>query len=114
MPATPSPLVARITQRLGHHDQPTPPEQGLVAHLESVPDPRDRRGVRHRLTSLLSVAVCAVLAGAKSLAAIGEWAADAPAEVLARLGVRTDPLTAAVCPPDESTVRKLQIGRAHV
>jgi predicted transposase YbfD/YdcC len=72
-----------------------------------VPDPRDRRGVRHRLTSLLSVAVCAVLAGAKSLTAIGEWAADAPAEVLVRLGVRTDPLTAAVFAPDESTVRKV-------
>jgi predicted transposase YbfD/YdcC len=72
-----------------------------------VPDPRDRRGVRHRLTSLLSVAVCAVLAGAKSLTAIGEWAADAPAEVLVRLGVRTDPLTAAVLAPDESTVRKV-------
>jgi len=78
-----------------------------VAHLAVVPDPRDRRGVRHRLTSLLSVAVCAVLAGAKSLTAIGEWAAEAPAEVLVRLGVRTDPLTAAVLPPDESTVRKV-------
>ena len=95
MPATPSSLVARIAQRLGHRDQPTPPEQGLVAHLATVPDPRDRRGVRHRLTSLLSVAVCAVLAGARSLSAIGEWAADAPAEVLVRLGVRTDPLTVA-------------------
>jgi hypothetical protein len=92
VPATPSSLVARIAQRLAHHGQPAPPEQelGLVAHLATVPDPRDRRGVRHRLTSLLSVAVCAVLAGAKSLTAIGEWAADAPAEVLVRLGVRTD------------------------
>jgi predicted transposase YbfD/YdcC len=107
VPATPSSLVARIAQRLGHRDQPTLPEQGLVAHLATVPDPRDRRGVRHRLASLLSVAVCAVLAGAKSLTAIGEWAADAPREVLVRLGVRTDPLTAAVCPPDESTVRKV-------
>jgi hypothetical protein len=92
---------------LGHHDRPTPPEQGLVTHLASVPDPRDRRGVRHRLASLLSVAVCAVLAGAKSLSAIGEWTADAPGQVLVRLGVRTDPLTAAVCRPDESTVRKV-------
>ena len=110
MPATPSSLVARIAQRLGHLDQPAPPEQRLVAHLATVPDPRDRRGVRHRLASLLSVAVCAVLAGAKSLTAIGEWAADAPAEVLARLGVRADPLTAAVHPPDESTVRKVLAG----
>lgn len=78
MPAASSSLLARLTQRLGHHDHPQP-EQGLVAHLATVPDPRDRRGVRHRLASLLSVAVCAMLAGAKSLAAIGEWAADAPA-----------------------------------
>jgi hypothetical protein len=66
--------------------------------------------VRHRLASLLSVAVCAVLAGAKSLAAIGEWAADAPAEVLTRLGVRADPLTGAVRAPAESTVRKVLAG----
>jgi len=37
-----------------------------------VPGPLDRRGVRHRLASLLSVAVRAVLAEAKSLTAIGE------------------------------------------
>jgi hypothetical protein len=61
------------------------------------------------LASLLSVAVCAVLAGAKSLAAIGEWAADAPSDVLARLGVRADPLTGAVRAPDESTVRKVLV-----
>jgi hypothetical protein len=39
-----------------------------------VPDPRDPRGVRHPLTSLLLAAVAAVLAGARSFAAIGEWA----------------------------------------
>lgn len=110
MPAAPSSLLARLSGRLGHRDQPTPPEQGLVAHLATVPDPRDRRGVRHRLASLLSVAVCAVLAGARSLAEIGEWAADAPTEVLTALGVRHDPWTGAVCPPDESTVRRVLVG----
>jgi hypothetical protein len=35
---------------------------------------------------VLAVAVAAVLAGARSLAAIGEWAADAPGPVLAALG----------------------------
>jgi hypothetical protein len=81
VPATSSSLVARIARRLGHYDQPTPPELGLVVHLATVPDPRDRRGVCHRLASLLSVVVCAVLAGAKSLTAIGEWVADAPASM---------------------------------
>jgi hypothetical protein len=40
---------------------------------------------------VLGVAVAAVLAGARSLAAIGEWTADAPAPVLAALGVRRHP-----------------------
>jgi DDE_Tnp_1-associated len=36
---------------------------GLAEYLEGVPDPRNRRGVRHGLTSLLMAAVAAVLAG---------------------------------------------------
>ncbi len=51
--------------------------------LVALPDPRDRRGVRHALTGVLAVAVCAVLAGARSFTAIGEWAADASPQVLA-------------------------------
>ena len=56
---------------------------------------------------VLAVAVAAVLAGARSLAAIGEWAADAPGPVLAVLGVRRDPLTGAWRPPAEATVRRV-------
>ena len=37
---------------------------GLAEYLAWVPDPRNRRGVRHSLTSLLMAAVAAVLAGA--------------------------------------------------
>jgi len=44
----------------------------LAEYLERVPDPRDPRGVRHTLTSLLLAAIGAVLAGAQSLAAVGE------------------------------------------
>jgi len=43
---------------------------GLVLALTAVPDPRDPRGVRYPLTALLAVAVCAVMAGASSFAAI--------------------------------------------
>ena len=49
---------------------------GLAEYLERVPDPRNRRGVRHSLTSLLMAAVAAVLAGATSFTAVGEWVAD--------------------------------------
>lgn len=50
--------------------------------LARVADPRHRRGVRHRLTVILSLAVCGVLAGARSFTAIAEWAADADQETL--------------------------------
>jgi hypothetical protein len=56
---------------------------------------------------VLAVAVPAVLAGARSLAAIGEWASDAPCQVLAALGVRRDLLTSTFRPPAEATVRRV-------
>jgi hypothetical protein len=65
---------------------------GLAEYLARVPDPRDPRGVRHTLTSLLLAAIAAVLAGARSLTAVGEWFADAPPQVLAGLGIRQDRL----------------------
>jgi predicted transposase YbfD/YdcC len=71
-----------------------------------VPDPRDRRGLRHALVSMLAVAAAAVLAGARSLTAIGEWAADAPQPVLVALGARRDPLTGTRHPPGEATLRR--------
>ena len=50
-------------------------------------DPRKPRGVRHRLVVVITVAVCAVAAGARSFVAIAEWVADLPAEVAAALGI---------------------------
>ncbi len=61
-------------------------QQGLLEMLAGVPDPRRRRGVRYRLASLLAVAVCAVLAGATTFAAIADWAADLEAPARRRLG----------------------------
>jgi hypothetical protein len=67
--------------------------RSLAEYLGQVPDPRAPRGVRHTLTSLLLAAIAAVLAGARSLTAVGEWATDAPPQVLAALGIRRDPLS---------------------
>jgi hypothetical protein len=80
---------------------------GLLGYLAGLPDPRDRRGVRHSLTSLLMTAVAAVLAGARSFTAVSEWVADAPPHVLAALGVRRDPLTRQYQPPGEATIRRV-------
>jgi predicted transposase YbfD/YdcC len=79
----------------------------LLGYLAQIADPRHRRGRRHTLVGVLGVAVCAMLAGARSLAAIGEWASDAPGQVLAALGTRRDPLTGAWQPPGEATVRRV-------
>jgi hypothetical protein len=59
----------------------------LLAVLAAIPDPRARRGVRHRLAVILGLAVCAVLAGARSFTAIAEWAADADQATTDALGV---------------------------
>ena len=60
--------------------------RSLLEHLAQLADPRQRRGRRHALGTVLAVAACAVLTGATSLVAIAEWAADAPGPVLAALG----------------------------
>ena len=58
----------------------------LLELLASVPDPRRRRGIRHGLPGILAVAIAAVVTGARSFAAIGQWVADADADLLAALG----------------------------
>jgi hypothetical protein len=73
----------------------------LLQVLAAVPDPRRRRGVRHGLAAIVAVALTAVLAGARSFAAIGQWAADLAPEQLSGLG-----LTRAVA-PDTSTFRRV-------
>src|SRR3954469_17121815 len=68
----------------------------LLQALAAVPDPRRRRGRRYSLQSVLLIAVSAVLAGARSYAAIADWA------VLARPAV-------GICgrPPSGATIRRV-------
>src|SRR5450755_4923445 len=65
---------------------PAARSQYLLDLLAQVPDPRKRRGRRHSLAGLLAVGIAAVIAGSKSFAAIGQWAAEAGPEALAVLG----------------------------
>jgi predicted transposase YbfD/YdcC len=87
----PAPSSCRIDLAIGHlaelADETAGHPPDLLAVLASMADPRHRRGVRHKLAVILGLAVCAVLAGARSFTAIAEWAADADTETLARLGV---------------------------
>ncbi|MFI9306635.1 transposase family protein [Streptomyces triculaminicus] len=83
---------------------------GLLERLAEVSDPRDPRGVRHALVVMPALTACAVLAGATSLPAVGEWITDAPPSVLECLGVRPHPPFPRRCLPAEATVRRL-LGR---
>ncbi|WP_344521111.1 ISAs1 family transposase [Paractinoplanes durhamensis] len=58
----------------------------LFVALEVVDDPRDPRGRRYPLVSILAAAVCAVLAGACTFAAVTDWVRFQDQAVWARLG----------------------------
>ncbi|GID91404.1 hypothetical protein Adi01nite_08160 [Amorphoplanes digitatis] len=75
--------------------------RGLPAALAELPDPRSKRGVRHRLTVVVTAAVCAVVAGYRSYTAIAEWVADAPDTTAPALGIAPDRR------PSEAMIRRL-------
>jgi DDE_Tnp_1-associated len=89
----PAPTSSRIPAAAKPLDRPLTlaPDQcrSLLDHLAQIADP------------------ATAAAGATSLAAIGEWAADAPGPVLAALGVRRHPLRRVWRPPGEATVRRV-------
>lgn len=108
MPADASSVIPLALDQLrGHLDVGADEVPGLLERLTQVPDPRDPRGVRHALSVVLALAACAVLAGATSLLAVGEWIADAPPQVLEGLGVCPDPVLPRRLVPAEATVRRL-------
>jgi predicted transposase YbfD/YdcC len=113
MPAAVSSPIPAALHQLAHPDDLPPAVTdgaGLLGdlreHLIGVPDPRARRGVRHTFISILLVAAAAVLTGARSFTAIGEWAADAPQHVLKTLGTRRDRHHDRYRAPDEATLRR--------
>lgn len=67
--------------------------------LDAVPDPRGRRGRRHRLPVILACGLAAVLAGARSFVAIGEWVAHQSTTTLSGLGLQG-------AGPGEATIRR--------
>lgn len=97
--------VSSLMPSLARHGEAAVPRTGevpdsLLAVLAGVVDPRARRGVRHPLATILAIAVCAVLAGARSYVAIAEWCRDLGTGVRVRLGL------ALRRPPSESAIRR--------
>jgi predicted transposase YbfD/YdcC len=99
VPAVSSSPIAVLSRQLAPLCGVVAPQarSGLLEVLESVPDPRKKRGVRHRFSAILFVSVCAVVSGARSFAAIAEWAADAVEGTLRGMGIGA---------PNASTVRR--------
>lgn len=81
----------------------------LMAWFAGVPDPRDPRGVRHSLASILGMCAAAALCGCDNLEDITAWVGAAGQDVLAAAGCRRSNL--GICtPPSRDTIVRV-IGR---
>ena len=81
--------------------------QDVRERLCALPDGRAARGKRHRLATVLTIALAAVLAGSRGYTAIAEWAARLTQAQLKRLHARYNPRTERFAPPSEPTVRRV-------
>jgi hypothetical protein len=86
--ACPIQVLSAVT---GPTDIPAQPvtegeQAGLLLALTRCRIPVSPRGLRYPLDGLLTVAVCAVLAGASSVTAIADWLHDLDDIARARLG----------------------------
>jgi predicted transposase YbfD/YdcC len=79
----------------------------LFELFTQVADPRKARGIRHRLATVLTAMVFAVLAGAKTYREIGDRAADLPAVLLEPAGARRCGSAEVLRAPSGSTIRRL-------
>lgn len=80
---------------------PLEQEGGLMQLLNSIDDPRKPRGVRHPVATVIAVAVCAALSGARSFTAIAEWTKSLSIEALYKMGAKRPE------PPSEPTIRRV-------
>jgi len=97
-----SPIVAALDQPEAGLDRETVPKVALslVEAFAEIPDPRHARGIRHGVLAIVLLAACAVLTGARSFAAIAEYAHDTGRAILDLLGVGT-------VVPHASTIRRV-------
>lgn len=80
---------------------PLQQQGGLMDLLQTIVDPRKPRGVRHPVVTVVAIAICAALSGARSFTAIAEWAQALSREALQKLGSKRR------TPPSEPTIRRV-------
>jgi hypothetical protein len=66
--------------------------KGLLSFLAEIPDLRSRHGRRHSLPAILALVCCAVMSGARSYAAIGQWGEDQEISWIHQLGFTRKPI----------------------
>jgi DDE_Tnp_1-associated/Transposase DDE domain len=86
---------------------------GLVECFTGLEDPRDRRGIRHSLASILGLCTAAVLSGQVLLTDITAWIAAAGQEVLAGFGCRRDAAGRHIPPHPDTVERVFALLGAH-
>lgn len=73
---------------------------GLIDALEYIEDPRSRLGRQHSLVSILGIAAGAMLSGAQSFKAIGDWSKQLSTRQLGKLRCRKK------TPPSLTTIKE--------
>jgi len=63
----------------------------LFSFLAAIPDPRSQHGRQHPLSAIIALVCCAIMCGAKSYAAIAQWAQDQDIELMHQLGFTRRP-----------------------
>ena len=81
--------------------------EDLYDRLRRLPDCRNRRGVRHQFSTVLTISMGAILGGARSYTAIAEWAGRLTQNQLKRLRARRHPETRRYEAPSEPTIRRV-------
>lgn len=77
------------------------PVEGLIEEIKKITDPRKARGIRHPFHTILGIAVCAVIFGARSYRAIADWASGLTEQNLRRFGSTRGEA------PSEPTIRRV-------
>jgi len=96
------PLKPRLTtMKLSENDS-------FLLHkaLLTIPDSRMPRGIRHHRLAILSVAVCAIICGARSFDAMAQWGKACTQKMLKRLGCRRSKKTDLYEAPSEPAIRR--------
>lgn len=83
------------------HRLPIEGRGGLIDKLSTLVDPRRRAGRRHNLISIVAIAACAMLSGARGYQGIHQWALKLTAAQSKKLRCRNNKL------PSEPTLRRV-------